>query len=246
LKEKWCTAPRQLWIVPSRTMPGRNHRIFIGNGETDAHILLDGAVPDGICTDPPYEMPGDQLARILSNFAKVGIVMMADKQSYELAKHWHFRHMLIWRHRKGRLLPNPNLPYIMHALCPILTSEPGLPVHFSKPDTKFGTVFECETEYEDGAFGHGKASQVFETMMAGFSWKTVAEPFLGTGATLIACENTQRQCYGMELDPSRAAVALSRIEASGLTPKLEQDNVPVSASDPKPSTSRKKEFFATR
>src|SRR3990167_4056111 len=30
----------------------------------------------------------------------------------------------------------------------------------------------------------------------------IADPFLGTGSTLIACEKTNRICYGMEIDPN--------------------------------------------
>ncbi len=38
------------------------------------------------------------------------------------------------------------------------------------------------------------------------------EPFLGTGSTLIACENTNRVCYGMELDPIYIDVIIKRWE----------------------------------
>jgi site-specific DNA-methyltransferase (adenine-specific) len=36
------------------------------------------------------------------------------------------------------------------------------------------------------------------------------EPFLGSGSTLIACEKTNRQCYGMELDPHYCSVIIER------------------------------------
>lgn len=42
--------------------------------------------------------------------------------------------------------------------------------------------------------------------------KTVVDPFLGTGSTLIACEQTGRVCYGMEIDPKYCTVILDRWE----------------------------------
>lgn len=40
--------------------------------------------------------------------------------------------------------------------------------------------------------------------------KTVYDPFLGTGSTLIACEKTNRKCYGMEIDPHYCDVIINR------------------------------------
>lgn len=41
----------------------------------------------------------------------------------------------------------------------------------------------------------------------------VLDPFLGSGSTLIACERTGRVCYGLELDPHYASLAVARWEA---------------------------------
>jgi DNA modification methylase len=41
----------------------------------------------------------------------------------------------------------------------------------------------------------------------------VIDPFLGSGSTLIACENTGRCCRGLELDPLYVEVILRRYEA---------------------------------
>lgn len=38
----------------------------------------------------------------------------------------------------------------------------------------------------------------------------IADPFLGSGTTLIACEKTQRICYGMELSPEYISVIIDR------------------------------------
>ena len=42
--------------------------------------------------------------------------------------------------------------------------------------------------------------------------KAVLDPFLGSGSTLIACEKTNRKCYGMELDPHYCDVIVKRWE----------------------------------
>jgi len=47
------------------------------------------------------------------------------------------------------------------------------------------------------------------------------DPFLGSGTTLIACENTKRICYGMEIAPEYIAVTLQRYKDTfGKDPEL--------------------------
>jgi DNA modification methylase len=38
----------------------------------------------------------------------------------------------------------------------------------------------------------------------------ILDGFLGSGSTLIACEKTNRICYGMELDPKYVDVIIKR------------------------------------
>jgi DNA modification methylase len=38
----------------------------------------------------------------------------------------------------------------------------------------------------------------------------VFDPFLGSGSTIIACQKTNRTCYGMELDPRFADAIVQR------------------------------------
>jgi DNA modification methylase len=50
---------------------------------------------------------------------------------------------------------------------------------------------------------------------------TVLDLFLGSGSTLIACEKTNRKCYGMELDPHYCDIIIQRWEKfSGKTAAL--------------------------
>ena len=41
---------------------------------------------------------------------------------------------------------------------------------------------------------------------------TVLDPFLGTGTTLVACEQLGRTCYGMEISPQYCQVIIDRWE----------------------------------
>ena len=41
---------------------------------------------------------------------------------------------------------------------------------------------------------------------------SIYDPFLGSGSTLIACEKTNRRCYGMEIDPHYCSVIIKRFE----------------------------------
>lgn len=50
----------------------------------------------------------------------------------------------------------------------------------------------------------------------------VTDLFLGSGSTLIACEKTNRKCYGMEIDPLYCDVILNRwVKFTGQEPKRE-------------------------
>ena len=45
------------------------------------------------------------------------------------------------------------------------------------------------------------------------SGETVLDLFAGSGPTLLACENTDRKCLAMEIDPKFVTVILGRWEA---------------------------------
>ena len=55
--------------------------------------------------------------------------------------------------------------------------------------------------------------------------KVIADPFMGTGTTLIACEKTNRKCYGMELDEHYCDVIVNRWQQyTGKKAVLESNN----------------------
>jgi len=57
--------------------------------------------------------------------------------------------------------------------------------------------------------------------VSNFSMASVFDPFLGSGTTMIAAEQTGRVCYGMEIAPEYVAVALQRCADMGLDVRRE-------------------------
>jgi DNA modification methylase len=54
----------------------------------------------------------------------------------------------------------------------------------------------------------------------------VFEPFAGSGSTLVACEQTNRTCYAIELEPRYVDVVCRRFyNLTGISPVRESDNV---------------------
>ena len=51
------------------------------------------------------------------------------------------------------------------------------------------------------------------------------DPFLGSGTTLVACEQLGRICYGMEIEPSYVAIILERATEMNMKPRLVRDVV---------------------
>ena len=41
--------------------------------------------------------------------------------------------------------------------------------------------------------------------------ETVYDPFLGSGTTMVAAQNLNRKCYGIEISPDYCAVVLQRM-----------------------------------
>ncbi|MDO8671113.1 MAG: site-specific DNA-methyltransferase, partial [Dehalococcoidia bacterium] len=60
----------------------------------------------------------------------------------------------------------------------------------------------------------GNSSQIGERVL---------DPFLGSGTSILACENLGRIGYGCELSPAYVAVALERLSGMGLEPRLAND-----------------------
>lgn len=90
-----------------------------------------------------------------------------------------------------------------------------------KPFGNFPNVFELPSTIEKNDFKHMAMFPValpekFISNLTDFG-SLILEPFCGSGSTLIACEKTNRRCFGLEIDPHYCDVILKRFETfSGL------------------------------
>jgi DNA modification methylase len=77
------------------------------------------------------------------------------------------------------------------------------------------TLFSGESEARNKVHPTQKPIKLTEWVFDYWSVKgknNVVDLYLGSGSTLIACEKTNRKCYGMELDPHYCDVIIKRWE----------------------------------
>ena len=76
---------------------------------------------------------------------------------------------------------------------------------------RLGSVWSIGKDFA-GSYAHPtqKPVELPAQAIKTFSTGSVLDPFLGSGSTLIACEHTERTCYGMELDPKYVDVIRKR------------------------------------
>ena len=210
LREQWGTATGQHWGI------GR-HSLYCGSA-----VEISAGAFDGIVTDPPYDLEVADLSAICKRHADLLLVLASDRLAFNMARYWDFRLDLIWHHRKSRKIPTRNMPILNHAHVALFALDHSVRTHWQKPRKAYSSIIEVQQEYEDTVMGHGKAAVLFERMMEGLPhWKRVIDPFCGTGAVIIAAQNTGRECVGIEINPATCAVALQRCVDAGLpTPVL--------------------------
>lgn len=212
LRVKWGVERGQLWGVGE-------HRIYCADS-VDVDIKSELVV-----TDPPYDLSADVIVKIVYGISNRAIILCSDRLAFDIGSLADVRLDFIWKHRKPRSFPTNNMPVMYHNHCLIIAKR-NIKTGWHRPTSDFGSVIELSgKEFEDTEMGHGKASALFVEMIRGFGDPQICDPFMGTGATLLACNNLRRVFTGIEKEPSTFAVALERFTSCGLTPHLINDAV---------------------
>jgi DNA modification methylase len=210
-----------------------NHRLMCGDStkESDVKKLMNGDKADMVFTDPPYGVD----YKGINNDNKEGLenlLYMAFKNKENNCKEGaafycfhsdrcadifhsiyrqfcHFSSMLIWV--KESIVLSQTDYQSKHENCIYGWFKNG--THKWYGDRKQQSVYTTKRERVNG---HTTPKPVeFITMALNNSSKTkdiILDLFLGSGSTLIACEKTNRICYGMELDTKYCDVIIERWE----------------------------------
>jgi DNA modification methylase len=117
-----------------------------------------------------------------------------------------YKNMIVWKKNNWSMGDLSGSFAGQHEL--ILFASKGKPKIIGKRDTDIWS-FDREPPKL-----HPTMKPVDLIIFALSKWQSgkVLDLFLGSGSTLIACEKTNRKCYGMELDPHYCDVIIKRWE----------------------------------
>ena len=210
------------------------HRLMCGDS-TDAGtvaLLMDGKKADMVFTDPPYELDtkgggvlksANSMKQISDNgvdtfdpsmlemYCKTNVFFHNKpliKKYIELAENNNMAFDLCF-YKKTNTAPNygghmmTDCEYI--AIIGAQSPNKGLPKE---------TYSKCYIGQKDigNELSYSKPVELCAKYIQLYSNKTVLDLFGGSGSTLIACEQLDRTCYMMELDPRYCDVIIKRYE----------------------------------
>lgn len=97
----------------------------------------------------------------------------------------------------------------------------GKPAHRTDDRTQT-TLWEINLDKNcEGGHSTQKPMECMRRPIKNHVAQMIYDPFVGSGTTIIACEQLGRKCRAMEIDPGYCAVSIQRwVDATGKTPKL--------------------------
>jgi len=199
------------------------HRVLCGDSTMidDVDKLMQGEKADLVFTDPMYD---DSTAEFLSNISLISdnyLIMCTLKQGFSMYNDsgWEFNFDIVLNQKIPSSMLNKRVPYYLHKNI----------LYFSK-NNNVDSIFNCDNAkniFSDSGKGyypsviesakqtnneHGLAKnpEGIIKILSGFKARLIADIFLGSGSTLIACEQTNRKCYGLELEERYCDVVVTR------------------------------------
>ena len=227
-----------LWIL------GR-HRLLCGDStkEENYTLLMDGKKANLVITDPPYnvdyegtagKIQNDNMADsefysfLLGAFTCMNKNMADDASIYVFhadTEGLNFRRAFdeagfylsgccIWK--KPSLVLGRSPYQWQHEPCLFGWKKKGK--HQWYADRKQTTIWEFEKSKKNSVHPTMKPVPLIAycALNSSMSNTIILDPFLGSGTTIMAAEQTDRSCYGFELDPKYTSVIVNRyIELKG-------------------------------
>lgn len=218
-----------------------NHRLMCGDStiKNDVEKLMNGELADMLLTDPPYnvdyegtagkimndKMSNDNFRAFLidafkqaNNVMKEGAVFYiwhADSEGFNFRGSchdigWKVRQCLIWL--KNSLVMGRQDYHWKHEPC--LYGWKDGASHNWYSDRSQTTILEFDKPSKSEFHPTMKPNNLFGYQIQNSSKENdiVLDVFGGSGTTLIACEQLNRNCFTMELDPKYCDVIIKRWE----------------------------------
>ena len=210
------------------------HRLMCGDStkESDVEKLMNGQKADMVFTDPPYG-----ISIVNKNTNKVGAVNLAKNQEYsevigddttETAKNFYntcvslgMENFIIWG-------GNYFVDFLPFSSSWLVWDKRGDMNSNNFADGEmawcsFHTRVRIYKQIWNGMIREGESDKrvhptqkplrtLSEIIKDHIKGDIIYDGFLGSGSTLIACEKTNRTCYGMELDTKYCDVIIERWE----------------------------------
>ena len=218
------------------------HRLMCGDSTDKATVekLMNGVKADMVFTDPPYGVDykginnddRSGLFSLLDNafsnykeFSREGSSFYcfhsdrcSDIFNEVYRKYCHFSSMIIWK--KQSLVLSQTDYQSIHEPCIYGWLDNGTHRFFG--DRKQTSVWEIGKESIDGHTTPKPIEFIARALKnSSLEKENVIDLFGGSGSTLIACEQLNRNCYMMELDPKYCDVIIDRWSAlTGLEAQL--------------------------
>lgn len=235
LREKWGTERGQLWEVGA-------HRLLCGDSTDAGNVarLLGGARPESVVFDPEWDgdvpTPDVPLGGLLAftDGRRIG-----DCVTEFGAPTWVF----VWDGVTSWY--TPNRPLQRGKFCAWYGEiesyefdgahygDAGKAHTVSNPRGTYAFVpdprgLHLSDVYQeglarlhgDGLHPHEKPIDWVRMLIGNCLRGNVYDPYLGSGTTMVACEQLGRKCYAGEISPAYVAVTLERLSAMGLEPRL--------------------------
>jgi site-specific DNA-methyltransferase (adenine-specific) len=243
LKKPTMTMNGDIWLIGK-------HRLICGDSTlTETYnTLMDGNKANIVVTDPPYNVNVEETAGKIQNdnmpdsdfykFLFAAFVNMeqsmetdasiyvfhADTQGLNFRKAFtdagfYLSGCCIWK--KNSLVLGRSPYQWQHEPCLFGWKKGGRHQWYS--DRKQTTIWEYDRPRSSKEHPTMKpvALMAYPIQNSSMSNCIVLDPFLGSGSTLMACEQTGRICYGIELDEKFADVIVNRfVETTGDASKV--------------------------